>query len=505
LGEIKGLIKVLTNEEMELLHRATVEVLSEIGMKINCEEALDYLSSYGCKVERSTKIVKFPPNIVEKAIHAMKKSYLVQKEELKMPVRYTQIYFSTRARKLHNDFTTSTGGFPVYIYDLDNKRRKANLEDVISSIRLADALNNIDLIGLSCSAQEIPPSDCPIVMTGLLLKNTSKLGGIETWTKKDVKYIYEMAIVVSGDRERLRKKPILVGYAEAKSPLCIDKNMAEVLIEYVKMGIPQSLDTMPCGGITAPATSAGTLVLGLAETLGGLVLGYAVNPNAVLSVDITPGLGDMKYGTFPYAGPDRFALLVGAIQMVSEYYGCPSGTHGGKTDACFPGVQAGFEKALSIIYPILAGATGIGTIGQIENGTTFSPLQLVIDNEIITYIKRTLQGFEVNKNTIALEVIKEVGIGGSYLSHPHTAVNFRKEFWLSDLTERMPWDVWEQEQFRGLEEKAKTKAKKMLKGHYNQPLSQDQQKEIDKIVKLALRESPTGDLTERILKEKELI
>ncbi len=488
MGKACGLLKILSTEEMEQIHQGAMKVLAEVGMKIDCYEALDYLNSYGCQVDYDSKIVKFPPDIVENTVKKKRDAYASKNYRgLKMPVRYTEIYFSNRPRKLVTDFTTNAGGFPVYILDLEGRRRKTNLEDVTASIRLADALDNINLIGLPCSAQEVPGGDRPILMAAELVKNTSKLGGIEAWTRRDVEYLYKMGLVIAGGEEEFRKYPVLVGYAEVRSPLCLDKNMTEVFMEYVKRGIPQSLDTMPMGGISAPATSAGTLTLGIAESLCGLVLGYSINPDAILRVDITPGLGDMKSGIFPYAGADRLALLVGAIQMVTDYYGCPGGTHGGKTDACFPGMQAGFEKALSIIYPILAGATGVGTLGQLESGTTFSPLQLVIDNEIVRYIKRMLNGFEVNKEKLALDVIKEVGIGGNYLMHPHTVRNFRKEFWLSDLTERMSWDTWGKEEFRGIEEKAKEKARWIINNHYPEPLDRDKRKMIDEIVEEALK------------------
>lgn len=488
MAKVRGLLKILSNEEMDQIHQGAVKILAEVGMKIDCYEALDHLDSYGCQINYNSKVVKFPPDIVESAVRKMRDAYASKNyRDLKMPVRYTEVYFSTRPRKLVTDFTVNAGGFPVYILDLDEQRRKANLKDVIDSIRLADALDNINLIGLPCSAQEIPAKNRPIVMAAELVKNTSKLGGIEAWTRQDVEYLYKMGLVVSGGEEKFRKCPILVGYSEVRSPLCLDKNMTEVFMEYVKRGIPQSLDTMPMGGISAPATSAGTLTLGIAETLGGLVLGYCVNPDAILRVDITPGLGDMKSGIFPYAGADRLALLVGAIQMITNYYGCPGGTHGGKTDACFPGVQAGFEKALSIIYPILAGATGVGTLGQLENGTTFSPVQLVIDNEIVRYVKRMLNGFEVNQNKLALNVIKEVGIGGNYLTHPHTAGNFREEFWLSDLTERMSWTAWEKEELKGIEEKAKEKTRQIIEDHHPEPLDEDKRKMIDEIVEEALK------------------
>ena len=400
-------------------------------------------------------------------------------------MRYTAMYFSSMPRRINHNFDVNTGGFTLFVYDLEGNRRPATLKDVRESIRLADALGNIDMVGLPCAANEVPAALRPVTMAAELVKLTGKLGGIEAWSVKDVEYISQIAEIVAGSAEALHRKPVLVGYGEAHSPLCLDYNMASVFIEYIKRGLPQSLDTMPAGGTTAPATSAGTLTLGLAETLGGLTLAYAINKDAIVSLDICPTLSEMKSGIYPYAGADRIPLVTAAMQMLAQYYGRPGGCHGGKTDACMPGVQAGVEKALSIIFPVLAGATGVGTLGHVENALTFSYEQLVIDNEIAGYIKRMLQGFEVTKETIAFEVIKNVGIAGNFLVHPHTRNNFRKEFWIPELMERTPWQSWSRQDIQGFEAKAREKARKILAQHHPQPLSADQVREIDNIVETA--------------------
>ena len=209
----------------------------------------------------------------------------------------------------------------------------------------------------------------------------------------------------------------------------MDKRIAQIIIGEV--GI--DMDRFP---------SAATLALALAETLGTLTLAYAIDPDAVISLDICPYLTAVDSTIFPYAGADRLPLVTAAMQLLADFYKRPGGCHGGKTDAFVPGVQAGMEKALSIIFPVLAGATGVGTMGYVENALTFSYEQLVIDDAIAGYIRCMLRGFEVNPETLALEVIREVGPGGNFLAHPHTAVSFRKEFYLPDIVERMSYAAW---------------------------------------------------------------
>ena len=491
MSRVFGRIGVLTDDEMKALHATALRILSEVGMRIDYLEALDYLDGAGCIVDKASHIVHFPPDLVDKNAERMRTQFAGEpRYQERIPMRYTAMYFSTFARRVRPDYDANTGGFVPYVLPLEGARRTATMQDVRNGIHLADALPNIDLIGLPCAAEEVPASLRPVVMAAELVKATSKIGGVETFRVADIDYLMRIAEVVRGSAEEVRRRPVLVGYGEAKSPLVIDENMAKIFVEYIKRGIPQSLDTMPAGGTTAPATSASTLALGLAETLGALTLAYAIDPDAVISLDICPALTAMDSTLFPYAGPDRIPLLTAAMQLLSDFYGRPGGCHGGKTDACSPGVQAGMEKALSILFPILAGATGIGTMGHIENALTFSYEQLVIDDAIAGYIRRMLQGFEVNEETLAFEVIKEVGIGGNFIVHPHTAFNFRKEFYLPDIVERMSYASWETQEVRGMEAKAREKAKRILAQHHPSQLDAAQEREIDAIV-AAVRRDPS--------------
>lgn len=503
MGRVSGLIRILEHDEMQLIHDSALRVLNEVGMRIEHPEALQRLEAMNCRVDFERQEVKFPPEVIEAAIADLRRDFNPgratyrsrsiegsppQRYARRVPMRYTAMYFSTMVHRVHHQFCANAGGFPPFVYDLEGQRRAATLQDVRDSIRLADALDEIDLVGLPCSAAEVPAALRPVVMAGELVKLTGKIGGIEAWAVRDIEYLTRIGEVVAGSAAALRRQPILVGYGEARSPLCIDRNMADVFIAYIKAGFPQSLDTMPAGGSTAPATSAGTLTLGIAETLGGLTLAYAVSEDAVVSVDVCPTLNDMRTLIYPYSGADRIPLVTAAMQMLHDFYGRPGGCHGGKTDTCVPGVQAGAEKALSIIFPVLAGATGVGTLGHVENAVTFSYEQLVIDNEIARYIRRMLQGFRVDEETIALDVIKAVGIGGNYLAHQHTAASFRREFWMSDLMERLPWDAWSQQKVRGFEAKARARARKILAEHHPQPLDRAQMAEIDRIVAAAQRD-----------------
>ncbi len=482
-------IKVLNMDEMEKIHQAALVILDEVGMRIDSETALDYLQKVGGKVDRATVQVKLPNQLVQSCVDKMKKDYN-NPERLpeRMAVRYSHIRFRKESHKIHPDFTASAGGFCTSIYDIEGNRRRANLDDVRRSIQMVNNLAAIDYTGLPVSDQETPYEIRPVAMAGELAKYTTKFGGIETFKKGDIPYLIDIGAVVKGSEEALKKEPILVGYAEARSPLCLDRNMVEIFMEYIKRGFPQTLDTMPNGGATVPVTAAGNLAVGVAETLGALVLAYAVDNAAVVGVDIIPSYADMSTGIFRYASADRMPLLVARVQMISEYYGCPSGVHGGKTDSCFVNVQTGIEKAMSTVFPVLAGAVGIGTIGHLENAVTFSPHQLVIDNEVVRYMRRTLQPMEVNEDTLALDVIRRVGIGGSYFAEEHTLKNFRSEQFFSDLFETMPWSHAHTQEVKGMENKAYELARALWEEEPEPVIDTEQISVIERIVSRARKE-----------------
>ncbi len=483
MGKLIEPIRFLNETEMQAIHQAALRILDEAGMWIDSGEALDYLEQYGCRVDRGRRRVRFPADLVQATVDRLRRAYAEPgRIPQRMSVRYSQVYFSTLPHRIHPDFSANTGGFCVFIYDLEGRRRPATMDDVRACIRLADALPNVDLMGLPVSAQDVPPIMRPVAMAAELVKMTRKLGGVETFDRLDAHFVTRIAEIAAGGPRELRRNPILVGYGEARSPLCLDRNMAEILIDYVKAGLPQSLDTMPNAGMTAPVTSAGCLALGIAESLGGLVLGYAVDPAAIMSIDVCPSKADMKTGLYAYASPERMPLLAAKVQMMGEFYGCPSGTHGGKTDACYPGTQAGMEKIMSMLFPLLAGSVGIGTMGHLENAVTFSPQQLVIDNEIAGAVRRMLQGFEVSEETLAVDAIKEVGPHGTFLQHEHTIAHFRDELFPSRMLDRLNWEAAVGQPVRGIEEKARAVAAELMQKETQPPLSREQERAIDDVV-----------------------
>ena len=241
-------------------------------------------------------------------------------------------------------------------------------------------------------------------------------------------------------------------------------------------------------------TGAGLLALGAAETMAAVVLGYAVREDAVLAMDITPSYADMHSGQYKYCGPDRCNLLMARVQLLAEYYGCPTGVHGGKTDSCFYNEQTGIEKISSMLLTVMAGAVGIGTVGHLENAVTFSPVQLVIDNELVRYVRRALRSpWTVDSQTLAAEVVDAVGPGGHFLAQDHTAAHFRQELFFSRL---FPVTRWAEAHDHPDRFDATRQAEALARDLWRRPeapvLADDQLRAIDALVARAEKDLAAG-------------
>ena len=212
-------IRVLTPADMERIHQAALRILEQIGMRIQSEKAIRHLKAMGCHTDETTFVVKFPGRLVQAVVDQMRREYADPRRiPERMAVRYSHVRFRSEPLRVHQDFTASAGGFCVYIYDLQGQRRKATLDDVRRSIHLANSLEAIDYTGLPVSDQDTPYELRPVRMAAELAKYTTKFGGVETFRKEDVPYLIEIATIVKGSLDAVRREPILVGYAEIHSP-----------------------------------------------------------------------------------------------------------------------------------------------------------------------------------------------------------------------------------------------------------------------------------------------
>jgi len=467
-------LRVFTEEEAELIHKYSLELLEEKGILIHHEDTLKLLKNAGCKVDFSSKMAQIPAELVENSIQG-------SPNRVKLCGRNDRYDIELGDGTL---YTRTTSGAP-YIIDLDTqKQRKATKEDLAQSIRLADALPNIHGVSII----HMVPMDMPVELIDLYsaetsFNNTEKHLFYVCHNEDFIELVIEMAALIAGGEDKLRERPLLCGFCEVTSPLQLDRAQMKLLWNYTKRGIPVYTHSHPMGGLTAPVTLAGEAVQMNAETLAVLAIGQLINPGAPIIYGTSASVPNMKTGS-NLSGAIEIGLLGSALAQMAKKYHLPCDMTCG-TDSKTADAQASIEKIFTALPSILSGIDLLD-ISTTDTKLTFSLDQLVIDNEIISWIARLLKGIKVDEEHLAIELIKKVSHSNdSFITQAHTAKYLREELMDSELMHRKSWGEWVAQGSTSLKQRAHEKAKMILKDYKPVPLSEEVQKGMTKIIESA--------------------
>jgi len=466
----------LSEQEVQKLHSAALDILNTIGLKVDSEKVRKMLAEAGAKVNHETMMVHFTPNLVDESIK-------------KAPQRV--IY---GARNPKYDLVLEPGGDTFcrpgigaegYIDLETGKYRHVQLSDVKDWAILVDALENISYYGGPYPSE--PPLDegGDVRVMRILLENTEKHIGAYSGKNamKYMKYLIELSVAVMGSKEELKKRPIFCIYNPALSPLQYEEYSTDILLLLGKYGIPVELSSMAIAGGTAPVTVAGTLLLSYAEILAGIVIAEIANPGAPIVYRPEPVVMDMSSGVGLQAAVENAMMAAAGAQLMRETYGIPTNMMGQVTDSLITDGQSMIERVFNTLLPALAGANIVKGGGYIENVYTADPVQLVIDDEIVGMTKRILRGFEINDDTMGLDALARVGPGGNFLSDEHTLKYFKTEYYRPRIFNRGTREIWQSKGGKDLNENARERAKTILREHKPVPLANDVVKELDSIIK----------------------
>jgi trimethylamine--corrinoid protein Co-methyltransferase len=468
----------MRKSELDAIHSASLDILSKVGVKFPNKDALDALRGVGAKVDRKTMVARFS----EKSL-----SQVLKRAPKRVTLCARDSSHDLELMKGHVHFCPS--GCGVYVYDTDTrKRRLATKADAMKFALVADALPNYPLVQVSIMPSDVPEkiADQYRFLAGLTnsSKHISNVIAPGT-TAETARGVIQMAAAVAGGNEELRKRPIISGHQEPISPLQYDDNGLSVLIEYAKAGVPMSLYSLSMGGATAPVTVAGQLVVINAEILAGIALIQAVSPGCPVLYGASASVMDPMTGALAMGAPERALIMVGVINL-AKHYGFPSMPAALNTEASMPGSQATFEKMVSTLPLVLAGADVIFGGGTFDSANTYSLDQLVTDNEMCGAMLRVAKGFVTAEEQLAEKVIAKVGIGGHFLAEPHTLKHARAERWFPTLYKRIKKTEteWSLETMgrHDLAAAAKQKVDEILRTHKPQPLPSKAQEAINEIV-----------------------
>jgi len=475
-GKIKSIsnprlgLKVLSSNDVKLIHESTLDIIESVGIKFPSSKALDIWEDHGAIVNRKTMVVKVPGHIIE---FALKKA---------PPI------FTLAARDSAQDILldgnhvyVGTDGCGVEVIDIvSGQRRQSTLDDVANIARVADYLEEIAFHWVPVSAQDCPPHSRGLHELLAIWKNSTKHVQTESiYSEQEARGSIEMASILAGGREALRQRPLLSIMECTISPLSQDGGSIEAALAAAEAGLPVGSMTMASCVSTGPATLAGNLVVGNAEVLSALSLIELAYPGTPVFYAAAQTVMDLRTGAYTGGGPEDF-LFGAATNQLADFYNLPLSMGSFATGAKKPDWQAGIENSLSTFMASAAMSDMLLGVGLLNGSTIWSFEQMIMDCEIFNIVAKMMEGIIINKETLALDVIREIGPAGNFFTHPHTRHHMR-DLWLPTLMDRRPYSQWEEKKDSSLDW-AREKAKKILTGHHPHPLDHKLEQELRKII-----------------------
>lgn len=466
-------LKVLTDDEIYAIHLTALRVLREIGMKIREPQAVEILRKAGCGFAGDR--VRFPSHLVEEAIMRAPSTFTIfgRDPEFKAVMEGKRVYVEPMIGRL-NVLDADTG-----------ERRHTTLADVGNLVRLTDALESYSVLHSGAIMPHIQGvADGVAHVYGYLtsVKNSRKVIKGSCRGKQVARDCIKMATVLAGGEDRLANRPNMFTTANVISPLEFDNKMTEGLIEYAKCGLPVDIASEPQMGATSPMTIAGTLAQQTAEILAGVVLAQQVNPGTPVLMGTVGAAMDMRNGSIALGGVEAGIINVAHAQ-IAQFYRIPSRGTGCNTEAKCLDIQAGYEKAISMLMPVMAGSNMLFYPGAMDHAKTVSLESLFIDNEICGMAFRALKGVSVSDDTLAFEVIEKVGPGGHFLAQRHSLDYLESEQFVPRLANRQSFEDWQESGSKDLWAYAREAVKDILATHVPSPLAEEDEAELLAIVR----------------------
>jgi trimethylamine--corrinoid protein Co-methyltransferase len=339
----------------------------------------------------------------------------------------------------------------------------------------------IDFVMAYAHPGEVDPHLALLHSFRAMVANTTKPLVVVAENAADLEVMAAIARELRGGAEELRAKPYFTLYGEPTSPLRHPHDAVAKLLLCADQGIPCVYSTSPLAGGTAPITVAGHVAQGTAESLFGLVIHQLRRPGAPFIFGVGPAVLDMGTMQSAYNAPEYLMGYVCAVEM-ARWLGLPNWGYAGTSDAQVIDAQAGMEAAELTFLSLACGSNLNHDIGYLDYGMTGSLELIVIVDEYVAMNRKLFAGVEVSPETLAVDVVRQVGPGGDFLSHRATAKQVRKAQWRPTILNRQGRARWAEEGGLDLREKARRKALELLATHEPAPLPAELAARIDALV-----------------------
>ena len=460
-------VERLTQAQVRKLHNASLEILTRTGVRLFHPEAVDLLKRAGAFVSEGNR-VRIPPGLVERALTTV-------------PKRITLYDRHGRAAIFAEEHRCYYGAGSDCLHIIDHRtgaRRDPLLKDIVEAMTICDALPNIVFVMSMFLPVDVNPMVSDRYQMEVMLNTTTKPIVYVTNEFSGTVDAVEMAEMVAGGAEALRQRPTIAHYINVTTGLRHNEEALQKLLFLADKGLPAMYIPVSLGGTTGPITQPGGVAIINAGVLAGLVLSQLKREGAPF---IVPGWGgsalDMKTLVSPYCTPNWGSTA----QALAHGYGLPMFGLAGCSDAKVVDQQAAAEAALTLMSETLGGANLIHDLGYLESGLSGSLAQLVICDEIVSWIGACLAPTVVDDETVPLDLIDEIGPDGQWIDADHTRRHLRAQ-WYPTVFERGNYDQWMARGGKTLGERAADKVNKILSTHKGEALPDDIQQAIHAVV-----------------------
>jgi trimethylamine---corrinoid protein Co-methyltransferase len=430
---VTSFAELLTPDQVTRTHEASVEVLETIGLLVRHPKARSVFARHGCRVDGDSQIVKLPRRVVDEFRGQFPETFTFLGRDPK--------YDRTIPRDGPLIVTGSSA--PDIIDPVTGRERRSRSDDIARIAHLINELPGYDVFSVSTLADDAAPGQFTLARLFPALKYCLKPVRITSRDLDDAAAVLRLGSLIAGGDAAYRDHPFITHhFCPVVSPLTMDVASTEMLMFYVEGAWPVYPSIVPNAGLTSPMSMAGTLAQGNAEFLAAAVLMQMVKPGTPLIYATLPTVADMRTGAYASGGIECGMLHMAFAQM-ARFYNVPSGGYIGLTNAKVNDAQSGYETGMSTVAGVLAGVDMLNMGGLLDALKVFDFAKAVIDDEIALMLKRIKRGFEFEDSELALDVMAEIGPGGSFMVHPHTVKRMKRTALLPTLADRNARAQWE--------------------------------------------------------------
>jgi len=467
-------LKVLTTEQVNIIYDKCLDFLSSKGVKVTHLQSLKILDKAGAQVDFNNHQVRFPKDVIEAALRSAPQGFTLASSNGRNDVTLP-----------HPDgffYRLGNTGEPEYLEPGSDTTRDVTLADVAEWAQLVEALDDITLAAAPF------PTDVPLEMADISalksnLENTSKHFMVQPYSFGSLEYLIELGKVVAGSTEALKEKPIISMIICALSPFTFKDMDIEAIILSARHGVPMHIFALPLAGATSPVTIAGTVLQNGIEILAMLVMSQLIEPGAkVIGSPFAFGL-DMATGRNLQASVEVMLIAAASVQFIKDAFHIPTHYEPG-ADSHIPDGHAMIEKSLSGLLVSRTGCDILGGAGQLDVIRVSSPVQLVIDNDLVSVFKRLNSEVKVDDDYLAWQDMLDIAPGSTYLERLHTVQHCRQAL-RPEFLATLPRDIWISEGSKDLHTRVLDKYSELKKRLKPLPLPEDVQKELNRIEKHA--------------------